>query len=434
MQLLQVLPFIGLVLAQQPKLDLTNKNDVVAAAKAAMWPLKMHYDANKEASGAWIEQLVQWHESGIYWNLFYQYMQYSGDTQYLSFVDHEMQISAGGNSDFLDGMNPFLEIAGRWNDDIGWWGLSTMTAAETFGKDAIVAKDNLLTGFNPKYFDLANNTYYEILIGSDDLCGGGIYWSRSRSSTSSDPYLKSTITNVEEMELGVRLYGMTKNPVYKNTVDTLYAWLKSSNIIGSDYTVYDGLRTTNCSVSYEVYSYHTGPLMTSLARMYVLTNDATYLTEAHNVFAAVKRQFVDPTTQTLSIEPLRPVGKDPSGYSFTVYRGLADLYLASNDDSIKSQIATILRASATANFKLCDSNWYCMRSMPVGTQFTLLNGTNVRDQFETVSILNSLSVMLGASSQISAVTTTKSAALGTASLSMAAVVGLLVGVVVPYLL
>ncbi|KAJ3139121.1 hydrolase 76 protein, partial [Physocladia obscura] len=379
---------------------------VMAAGKAAMSPLKMFFAAYNADDGAWIEQfedghyLIQWHESGIYWDLFYNYMKWSGDTSYLNFVDSNIQLSAGSNDDFLNGQSAITELSGRWNDDIGWWGLATMTAAETFGQSAIVAPNNLQSGFNPTYFSLTNVTVYEMFLDWDTACGGGIYWSRDRNSTATnDALYKSTITNAEAMDMLARMYKMTQIADYKTRFDQVYAWLKSSGIITSTYVIYDGVYTSSCSSpSTEVYSYHNAELMSAHSIMYEATNDGTYLTEATNIFNGFVTQFVNSTDNTYSIEPDCPPStcpKSPSGYNFPGYRALVTLFNATSDSTVRSQISTILTASAAANFQLCDSNWYCIRNLPAGTEFALENGTNIRDQFETVAILNALTVIVG---------------------------------------
>ncbi|KAJ3263889.1 hydrolase 76 protein [Chytriomyces hyalinus] len=408
--LLLLVLLAGTCLAQQ--LDLTNKDAILKAAKAAVWPLRMFFDDNTHSNGAWVEQWddgswnVQWHESGEYWSLFYEYMLHSGDASYLDWVDKNMQLSAGSHADFLDGMNPFLETAGRWNDDIGWWGIATMAATEAFGKSAIVAKNNLQQDFNPTYFDLTNNTFEEIWMGwNTAFCNGGIWWSRSRTvGTDAQKFYKSTITNVEEMELGARLFALTGVAVYKERVDEIYAWLKSSGLLAADFTLYDGLDSRDCSINRAVYSYHAGCLLAALSFMYQSTKNTAYINDAHKLFDAIKRQFVD-SNSILSIEPScagTTCQKSPHGYSWAVYRGLGNLFAYSPDAAVKSSVSSIIRASAAKNFAGCDSNWYCIRNMPVGTGFTLQNGTNVRDQFETVAILNALSVVNGGAAAVAA--------------------------------
>ncbi|KAJ3104391.1 hydrolase 76 protein [Physocladia obscura] len=178
-------------------------------------------------------------------------MKYSGDYTWLEFVDGNMQLAAGGNNDFLDGSSALASLTGRWNDDIGWWALGTMTATEAFGTTGIVASHNIQVGFNPAYITLANNTFYEIYMNWDSTtCNGGIFWSRDRTSGSASSKLKSTITNVEEMELAARLHVVTGGGDYKEKFDLIYSWLKSSGLISADYTVYDSLEIIQCIPSY----------------------------------------------------------------------------------------------------------------------------------------------------------------------------------------
>ncbi|KAI8828284.1 glycosyl hydrolase family 76-domain-containing protein [Chytriomyces cf. hyalinus JEL632] len=251
-----------------------------------------------------------------------------------------------------------------------------MAATEAFGKSAIVAKNNLQQDFNPTYFDLTNNKFEEIWMGwNTTFCNGGIWWSRSRTvGTDAKKFYKSTITNVEEMELGARLFALTGVAIYKELVDEIYAWLKSSGLLAADFTLYDGLDSRDCSINRDVYSYHAGCLLAPLSFMYQ----------------------IEPSCAGTTCQ------KSAHGYSWAVYRGLGNLFAYSPDAAVKSSVSSIIRASAAKNFAGCDSNWYCIRNMPVGTGFTLQNGTNVRDQFETVAILNALSVVNGGAAAVAA--------------------------------
>ncbi|KAJ3077234.1 hydrolase 76 protein [Podochytrium sp. JEL0797] len=376
----------------QQNIDLTSKDAVMAAANAAMIPLQANFASNTEKNGAWIEQYpngqwcIQWHESGIYQDLFYQHVAYSGDTTWQSFADTNIALSANGNGDFMGGLDPNVPESTRWNDDISWWAISAMTRAEIGG-----TTDSL-------YFQLANRTFQEVWMSWDaSSCGGGIFWSRDRNA-GNNPTLKSSITNVEMMDLGARLYRMTKDSYFKDRVDQIYAWLQSSGLLSANYVVYDSVKTTDCTPNLQIYSYHTGELLMGLSVMFQATNDPHYLNEAHNVFASIKSQFTD-SNNVLNQEPSCLAGactKSPTGYWWSVYKGLAQLHVATNNVSVQQSIEKIMRASAAVNFQNCGSDWNCMRILPVGTAFTLIDGTNQRDQFETVVILNSLAVINGA--------------------------------------
>ncbi|KAJ3295453.1 hydrolase 76 protein [Rhizoclosmatium sp. JEL0117] len=396
--ILGCLAFAANALAQAPSpatIDLTSKDAVIAAAKASLGPLKQFY-SSPYSNGAWDENISQWHESGIYWDIFYQYYSYTGDGQYIDWVDSQMQLSIGMTADFMAGNNPILSSSGRWNDDIGWWGLATMTGAEDF-KDGIVAPHNIVDGANPKFITVTNNTFYEMDMDWDDLCGGGIYWSRDRQTTiQNNRYYKSAITNAQFVEMGARLYRITNSPDIKNLVDKTYKWMVNA-LFDSSYKISDGIDASTCQTTPVYLSYHTGITIAGLSVMYGTTKDSYYINEAHKHFALLQSYF---TQNNILYDPSCGADgsscKKPSGYLWGVYKGLATLYSNTNDANVQASVAQIIRASAANNFKMCNNDWYCIRDLPAGSDHTMTNGTNPRDQYETVSILNALAIINGA--------------------------------------
>ncbi|KAJ3076056.1 hydrolase 76 protein [Podochytrium sp. JEL0797] len=383
--------------AQGPSIDLTNQAAVVAAAKAAMPALKQYFADNTPADGAWNQPIVQWHETGIYWDLFYQYYAYTGDATYNVFVDTEMQLSVGIHADFLDGVNPMQQLAGRWNDDIGWWATATMTAAEAT-QNGIIAPFNMHENANPEYVKVTANTWDQMYMNWDDLCGGGIYWSRDRTSTNLNNKLyKSSITNAQFVEIGARLYALTGNATYKELADKTYKWMLSTVIDPATYVVIDGIYAdASCTKQNDLWSYHTGELIGGMASFYKTTKDPNYLAEAQRHLSHIQNYF---TADNVLVDPACATSgtcKSPSGYMWCIYKGLAALYAASADVATRSTISTMLQASAKANFVHCNAQWYCIRDLPAGTPATMPNGTNPRDQFETVAILNALAIVTGA--------------------------------------
>ncbi|KAI9330730.1 glycosyl hydrolase family 76-domain-containing protein [Obelidium mucronatum] len=389
----------GTVLAVPPTIDLSSMTAVVAAAKAAMPALKQFYDSNKQDTGSWKEYIAQWHESGLYWDFFYEYYSYTGDATYNDWVDNEMQYSVGATADFMGGNSATMSLSGRWNDDIGWWGLATMTAAEGV-TDGIIAPHNIIPDMNPKYITVTNNTFYQMYMNWDNSCNGGIFWSRDRQAPKvNDRYYKSSITNAQFIEMAARLLAATGSNEYKVLFDKTYKWMLSTQLIDPvTYAVYDGLDSRSCLRSSDMYSYHAGELIAGLAHIYRYTKDSYYLQEAHKHWGHVYSYY---TRANVLVDPFCLIPgncKTPSGFMWGVYKGLGDLYLVSTDSTVKSQIATVMQASAAANIQAtCNTDWYCIRNLPPGTDHTMTNGTNPRDQFETVAILNALAQINGAS-------------------------------------
>ncbi|KAJ3290450.1 hydrolase 76 protein [Rhizoclosmatium sp. JEL0117] len=386
------------VASAQQTVNFSDLNSIMNALTAAMGPLAMYFDANSN-QGAWIEKYifsdgkshdgVQWHESGMYWDLFYQYMQLSPNDTYVDWVDGYMQTSIGLNADYLDGNSVATISTGRWNDDIAWWGLAIMTAAEaTNGLGKVNPKVLVENGAgNPLYLSVANNTYYEMFYSWDDTCGGGIFWSINHSFNPDHPnqqYYKSAITNAQHMELGARLYRMTKDPSYIVAFDRVNTWIKNTPGLFDPrtFSLTDGIDNRNCQPT--DFDKVTGAI---IYRSY----HTAVLDEAHSHFAWLDRTFTrdggvlyDPSDAT-----------KPDAFLWHVYKGLADLYTATTDATVKARVAVILQMSAVDLFGTCDAAWNCMRKLDVSVGHTLLDGTSVRDQFSVVAVLEAVAVVAG---------------------------------------
>ncbi|KAJ3079242.1 hydrolase 76 protein, partial [Rhizoclosmatium hyalinum] len=364
------------------QLDVTDKGAVLAAAKAAMGPLQQYFvDPNIEGKGSWKENpdgrwVVQWHESGMYQDLFYQYALASGDGSNNGFATNNMYASAasGNGGDFMGGFSPNESQDGRWNDDIAWWALSSISGAEATGNADLRA--------------FASTTFDQVWMSWDDKCGGGIYWSRNRQPGSKNPYLKSAITNVQMIDLGARLGHADK-------AMQIWNWMKSAGLVienGGGYVILDRVFTNDCgAVSNDVFSYHAGEAMAGLSLM-------GQVDEAIKVFNGLKANFVGgdgilgPNCDVLGCN------KNPSGYNWPVFKGLGYLYRATSDSSVKNSIASILKATAASTLSHCNTNnWDCMRNLGAGAGFTLISpdGKNVRDQFEAVSLLTAIIIVNG---------------------------------------
>ncbi|KAI9329452.1 glycosyl hydrolase family 76-domain-containing protein [Obelidium mucronatum] len=373
---------VGLILATLVQvgqcLDVNSLDDTKAVAKSALGPLQQYFTGANIVSGKgqWIEQsssgkwVVQWHESGQYFDLFYQYALFTGDGSSSGFATSNVQAASNGN-DFLGIYKASDDQDERWNDDIAWWAISSLTGAES--------------GAGGNLRNLASTTFDQIWQSWDDKCGGGIYWSRSRKPNSANPYLKSTITNVQMMDLGARLGQGDK-------ANQIWNWLKSANLVVDDgdggYVIYDRVLTNDCgTVAREVYSYEYGEAIAALAVM-------GRLDEATKVFNGLKSIFVDGNNVLGQCMGSCAPKKNPSGYNWSVYKGLAYLYKYTSDPNVRASIATIIRASAQA---VVVNRQNGFMSVNPGGQFTLVEpeGLNIRDQFEVVGVLNALIVVNG---------------------------------------
>ncbi|KAJ3263888.1 hydrolase 76 protein [Chytriomyces hyalinus] len=402
---------LALVADAAQTLDVTNQPAVLAAMKAAMPGLAVYYNQsiggvdNFNQMGAWIEQyddthhVVQWHESGMYWGFFYEYVALTGDISWLNFVDSNIQLALSnynGKTAFLDQSSA---ISGRWNDDIGWWGLALMTAAEAMPSGKVAAF-NVQDGANPTYLSVADATHAQMYENWDTNCGGGIFWSRNRNAAkATDANYKSAITNAQHVDLSARLLASTGDKKHQQLFDQVYDWMKTALINPSTYEVSDGVDNRDCSKSPLQFSYHSGELLAATALMFKATNQPKYLEEAHKHFAHIFQMF---TKDNVLYDPQCEVGCGkssfgPTGYHWAVYKGLANLYAVTDQGPVKTQIIAIMQATGAQVLQTCDSKWMCIRKLDDKTDFTLWDGTNVRDQFEVMSFLNAAAIISGMS-------------------------------------
>ncbi|KAJ3109865.1 hydrolase 76 protein [Phlyctochytrium planicorne] len=398
-------------------LDVKNADAVTAALKAAMPWLSYHFST--PGDGAWEQTLVQWHESGEFWNCYLDYKQTTGDSKYDAFYGENLRLASfGDNADFLGGKNRLIQetLYGKWNDDIAWWGLTAVTGAEVNGPKSLI--DPTSSEPSGSWFTVADFTLQEMFEQYDQVCGGGIYWSRNRLSQNEGlKAYKSVISNVQAIQLASRLLRINpSNSTYKDWADKTYAWLQSSTLMSKDFRIADGVTALNDStcgpdhIDFSEWSYQPGVLMSGLAYMYEATKDEKYYTQALGVFDTFQRIFVRNATstpvsgKTLAVdevwEPQCDVYafpcKDPGGYTWAAFRGMTHMYriFGSKNEAMKTRIRAIIEASVNGFITRCNDQWNCIRTLnPVPKQYTFPNGTNPRDQIEAVILLNSLAAV-----------------------------------------
>ncbi|KAI8615196.1 glycosyl hydrolase family 76-domain-containing protein [Chytriomyces sp. MP71] len=388
-----LIAWIRAVDAQQT-IDIMNAGVVIAALKAAMPPLQSYFQGNNAGNGAWVEMngakhQIQWHESGQFQDFFYTYAKLTGDTTYISFVDANVQLALGQYKNYVAFLDNNSAYGGRWNDDIGWWGLALVTATEYNPNGAIAGT---------QYLEIATATHAEMYESWDNGCNGGIFWSRDRNAPKeNDRTYKASISNAQLLELGARLFILTGDPNYKQVSDQAYAWLKQPSVMinQATYEITDGINNQDCSPSDYQFSYTTAECVLGLSYLYKATNTKSYIDEAHLHFAHIVKDF-SRNNVLFDWECDGGGCKDPSGFLWPVYRSLAVLYTVTPDPGVQSEIKILMKASADVVFKNCDANWNCIRHMDPSdpnVDYVLPDGSNIRDQFETVALLQGLAVI-----------------------------------------
>ena len=213
-------------------------------------------------------------------------------------------------------------------------------------------------------FDIAKNTYTEVRDQWDNLCGGGLYWARNRNDAQLNKAVyKSTITNVEQILLGVRLFKITGDRSYLEHAIQVYDWLVGpSGLVTGDGVVMDGVRADACQeFTPNQHSYNAGLFLGGAALLFEATKDAKYMQTISRVFNNYEKVFVQ---NNIFIDPCEVSGQPPCRQNQAQFKGVAIyslnyLYQYSSDSGIKNKIKTWIETSAAAMFNICTPGYEC---------------------------------------------------------------------------
>ncbi|KAJ3006943.1 hydrolase 76 protein [Thoreauomyces humboldtii] len=372
----------------QMTLDLTDKVALGAAAHAATAHITDLYTADpKKTQGAFNPDTSSWFAAAIMWAEVFSNSHYTGDKAQDAVAGGAFAVASyNGEGDFLGGsQRTFNEkILGRWNDDLGWWALAAMEAVDAYGATAVIPNGE-------KFLDVARLTSSEMWEQYDTTCGGGIYWNRDRASNN----YKSTITNVEFIQLGARLAMATGNQTYLQMAEVTYKWLSTSGLLTADNILYDGMNNNACgTLTTNRYAYSAGVLLGAQGYMYQATQMQSYLDDSKAFLTASLAYFApgglvtDPLCEAPNV-----CNKDTAAIGKGLFvRGLAQLYTNTNDAAVKTTIQTTIDTAVTAALKNCNAQWWCSNEW-AKTQATLMSAY---DQYSTAELLVAAATIHGA--------------------------------------
>lgn len=366
----------------------------------------------KDYGGAWNQQILQWHESGIYFDTINTYMKWSGDYRYQDFVGSSFIYATHQSGDFTNGC--IGSCGGTWNDDIGWWALAALSGGDVFGMTTPI-KSTMLGEQGQTWLYTANYTLWLMYQQWDpSTCNGGIYWSRDRASNLVNiKFYKSAISNEEASVLGARIHIASGDREALRVAMETYDWTLKELVRMPDYYIYDGLYSTQdgCQVQDTSWSYHYGMQMQSGVLLNTITGNSKYLDDAVKFYTYWKTHFVKPDGTFFDYLCGTSVGsgncKDPSGYEWPLYGGLAMLYNAISDTATKNEIKNLMVVQGdrlSARFGCNQATWNCIRTsgnLNPGS-YVFPNGTSPRDQVEMLNYINGMVAINGAISQVSA--------------------------------
>ncbi|GHO49015.1 hypothetical protein KSX_71780 [Ktedonospora formicarum] len=251
---------------------------------------------------------IGWWNSANALGTIIDYSARAGSTAYTSDISTTYSKNASGN--FLN----------DYYDDEGWWALTWVKAYD-------------LTG-DSRYLSMAKTIFSDMAGGWDSTCGGGVWWSKSRT-------YKNAIPNELFLALAAKLHqrtpGDSGSGSYIDWANREWGWFNNSGMINGSNLVNDGLDSSCHNNGQTTWTYNQGVILGGLVDMYKITNTASYLTEAEAIADAATSTL---TRNGILKEPCEPsnCGGDGPQFKGIFMRNLSYLYETENKQAYKSFI------------------------------------------------------------------------------------------------
>jgi predicted alpha-1,6-mannanase (GH76 family) len=244
-----------------------------------------------------IETLQTWYTpaSGLYkttgwWNsanivtVLADYARVSRSTQYNSVFANTFTSAQNTSPGFLN----------KFYDDEGWWALAWIDAYDD-------TRD-------PRYLSMAESIFADMAGAWDDICGGGIWWSK-------DKKYKNAIANELFLSVAAHLVNRTTGTTrlqYLDWGNKEWTWFQASGMINAKNLINDGLgnrrdqtvgaRCTNNGGT--TWSYNQGVVLGGLAELSKANRDPALPKAAHSIATAAITLLVD--TDGILHDPCEP--------------------------------------------------------------------------------------------------------------------------------
>jgi len=209
------------------------------------------------STGLW--QTTNWWNAANAITVLVNYSAVSGSTDYLPAIENTFSLNS--RQGFL---NSFY-------DDEGWWALAWVRAYD-------------LTQ-NPDYLNMASSIFDDMTGGWDDVCGGGIWWSKDRT-------YKNAIANELFLSVAAHLANRVTDPdlqaSYADWADREWQWFLQSGMINAQNLINDGLtRDGTCRNNGQTtWTYNQGVILGGLVELYQQSQDPSLPQAAQDIALA----------------------------------------------------------------------------------------------------------------------------------------------------
>ena len=203
-------------------------------------------------------------------------------------------------------------FSNEYYDDDGWWALAWIEAFDLTGE--------------AKYLDLARTLFAGMAAGWDDVCGGGLWWTRRKD-------YKNAIPNELFLLIAGRLHQRTAGPGsrasgYLDWALREWRWLRASGLIGPAGLVNDGLTAGCANNGGPAWTYNQGVIIGGLVVLHEITGDGACLGQAVAIAAAALRDLTVPPGILAEPGEWRGTGRrgDQAQFKGIFVRNLYELY------------------------------------------------------------------------------------------------------------
>ena len=377
-----------------PTINLDSQQAVQAALKQMVDNLMAYYNKPGASSQGTINESdnpdasgFQWYEGGIMWGAVMEYIKVTGDATHANTVVNALTEASYRKVGSFLGTSEALAVTveGKWNDDSKSFSIYLVLwwSLGALTGMELFGKDTPMPG-GVSYFQVTDKTYQQVQAQEDPSCGGGIWWSRNRNDPKRKNY-KSSITMNQQMMKGARMFILTNNPKYLSDAERSFAWMKSSGLIASDGSVNDGLDITGCSINPQKLSYKSGFLVGALAWMFQASKKPEIIQAAHLTFSQGLGAFAPGGIIRDACEPNCQKNQvSPKG---TMVRGWGYLHEFTNDERVRSQLQQILKTTTQAMLASCDNNLNCLDNWSSRVPVSGTNPSDVHQQMNAVELM-----------------------------------------------
>ncbi|WP_041740050.1 glycoside hydrolase family 76 protein [Echinicola vietnamensis] len=180
--------------------------------------------------------------------------------------------SRTGDGSYLDKMKKLLHgirdrnggtYSNVFNDDMLWLGNACVRAYHETD--------------DAEYLQVAEFLWEDILESYSDVFGGGITWKKDT------PNLKNAVSNGPTIVLATRLYRVTQDEKYLTWARELYDWQKANLVDPQTGLVWDHIELIEGEPTVKkdwIFTYNAGTWIGSGLRLYQITGETGYLTDA----------------------------------------------------------------------------------------------------------------------------------------------------------